>query len=126
MVVDFIATNNIRFEIKEKEKATKALAVSVRLFHFVNADRKALSHNESPKFNNPILLGIKHVIIEKSKTPLKRNLKSSILKYISIRFKVTMGCVPVLITILNTNMAHWLAMPFLPIFRTQLIELKHT
>ena len=65
MVVGFIATNNIRFEIKEKEKANKSLAVSVRMFHFVHADRKSLSHNESSKFITPILSGTKHVIVEK-------------------------------------------------------------
>ena len=48
-VVKFLVTNNLGFEVKEKEKATKALAVSVRLFHFVNADRKALSYNDSSK-----------------------------------------------------------------------------
>ena len=57
VVVDFIATNNIRFEIKEKEKANKSLAVSVRMFHFVHADGKALSHNESSKFNTSIFQG---------------------------------------------------------------------
>ena len=47
VVVDFPATKNIGFDRKEKEKATKALALSVRLFHFLHADRRALSHNES-------------------------------------------------------------------------------
>ena len=65
VVVDFLATNNIRFEIKEKEKANKSLAVSVCMFHFVHADGKALSHNESSKFNTSIFSGIKHSIIEK-------------------------------------------------------------
>ena len=54
---------------------TKALAVSVRLFHFVHVDRKSLSHNESSKFNTPILSGTNHVIVAKSNPPLKRNLK---------------------------------------------------
>ena len=47
MVVDFIETNNLGFEIKEKEKANKALAESIWMFHFVHADRRSLSHNES-------------------------------------------------------------------------------
>ena len=64
VVVDFIATNNIRFEIKEKEKANKSLAVSVRMFHFVHSNRKALSYNGSSKFNTSIFSGIKHSIIE--------------------------------------------------------------
>ena len=65
MLVDFLATKNLGFGIKEKYKATKALAVSVWLFHLVHADRKALSHNDISKFNTPILSGIKHAIIVK-------------------------------------------------------------
>ena len=65
MVVDFIETNNLGFEIKEKEKATKVLALSVRMFHFMHMDRRSLSHNESSKFNTSIFSGIKHSIIEK-------------------------------------------------------------
>ena len=79
-LVDFPAMNNIGFESKKKEKATKALAVSVRMFHFMHADRKALSNNERSEFNTPILSGIKHAIVAKAKPPLKRNLKRSILK----------------------------------------------
>ena len=65
VVVDFLATNNIGFEIKEKEKANKSLAIYVCMFHFVHADRKVHSHNESSKFNTSIFSGIKHSIIEK-------------------------------------------------------------
>ena len=65
VVVDFIATNKIGFEIKEKEKANKSLAVSVRIFHFVHSNGKALSFNESSKFNTSIFSGIKYSIIEK-------------------------------------------------------------
>ena len=57
VVVDFLATKNIGFEIKEKEKANKSLAVSVGMFHFVHADRKALSHNESSNSNTSIFQG---------------------------------------------------------------------
>ena len=64
MLVDFLATNNIGFDIKEKDKETKALAVSMRLFHFVNADRKEISHNESSKLNTPIFSDIKHATVE--------------------------------------------------------------
>ena len=39
-VVDFPAKNNIGFDIKEKEKANKVLEVSVRMFHFLHADRR--------------------------------------------------------------------------------------
>ena len=59
MVVNFIETNNHVFYSKYKEKATKAFAVSLQLFHFVHVDRKALSKNVNPKFNTPILSGIK-------------------------------------------------------------------
>ena len=54
VLVDFFTTNNLGFESKEKENATKVLAVSGLLFNVLQADRKALSHNESSKFNTPI------------------------------------------------------------------------
>ena len=121
VVVDFLATKNLVFEKKDKEKATKALAVSVQMFHFVHSDRKVLSQNESSKFNTLILAGIKHVIVEKSNPPINSNLKSSILVLISRRVKVTMGCGPVLTNVLNITVAQWLAMPFLTILTTQLV-----
>ena len=126
VVVDILATKNLGFESKEKEKENKLLAVSMRLLHFLNADIKALSHNDSSKFNTPILSGIKHVIVAKNNTPLKRTLKRSILKPISRRVKFKMGCGPVLTTVLNKNVAHWLDVPFLPILTMELVELKHT
>ena len=104
---------------------TKALAVSVHLFHFMHVDRKSLSHNESSKCNTPILSGTKYVIVAKSNPPLRRNLKGRIFKSSSRRIKVTMVCGQVLTNILNTNVAHWLVMPFLPIFTMQWVELKH-
>ena len=55
VVVEFLTTNNLGFESEEKKKATKALAISVRLFNFMHADMKAISQNESSKFNTPIL-----------------------------------------------------------------------
>ena len=62
VVFNFLATNNIWFESKYKEKKTKVLAVSVQMFRFVHADRRSLSQNESSKFNTTIFPGIKRVI----------------------------------------------------------------
>ena len=68
VVVDFRAINNLGFEIKEKEKATKVLALSVRMFHFMHMDRRSLSHNESSKFNTTIFSGTRCTSC-KRKTP---------------------------------------------------------